>query len=74
MADWCILLARTEGQDRPRHRGLSFFLVDMRTEGIEVRPLKQITGDAEFNEMFFDNVEVSPSVLVGAAAKAGPWQ
>jgi alkylation response protein AidB-like acyl-CoA dehydrogenase len=52
MADWCILLARTEGQDRPRHHGLSFFLVDMRAPGVQVRPLKQITGDAEFNEMF----------------------
>lgn len=63
-SDWCILLARTD-PDAPRHRGLSFFLVDMKTPGITVRPLRQITGESEFNEVFFDNVRIPATNLLG---------
>ena len=63
-ADWCILVCRTE-PDLPKHRGLSFLLVDMSLPGVEVRPLPQITGDPEFNEIFFDGVRVPRSSMLG---------
>jgi len=63
-ADWCILLARTD-RELAKHRGLSFFLVDMKTPGITVRPLVNMTGDHEFNEVFFDGVQVPKRNLVG---------
>jgi alkylation response protein AidB-like acyl-CoA dehydrogenase len=71
IADWCFLLCRTE-HDAPKHKGISLLLVDMRTPGISVRPLKQMTGDAEFCEVFFDNVRVPADLMVGAPG-AG-WQ
>ncbi|MDA4848534.1 acyl-CoA dehydrogenase family protein [Hoeflea poritis] len=58
ISDWGILLARTD-MDVPKHQGLSFFLIDMRQPGIEVRPLRQMNGHASFNEVFFDNAVVN---------------
>ncbi len=66
IADWCFLLCRTE-LDQPKHKGISLLLVDMKSPGVSVRPLKQITGDAEFCEVFFDNVEVPAGSMVGEA-------
>jgi alkylation response protein AidB-like acyl-CoA dehydrogenase len=63
-ADMCILLTRT-APDAPKHQGISFLLVDMHSPGITVKPLRQITGGAEFNEVFFDNVRVPKQQLVG---------
>ena len=64
-ADWCLLLARTDA-DAPKHEGISYFLMDMRTPGIDVRPIRQATGDAHFSEIFLDDVLIPASQLVGA--------
>ena len=65
-ADWGICLARTN-PDAPKHRGITYFLVDMRnSDGIEVRPLREITGKALFNEVFLDDVFVPDDMVVGA--------
>jgi alkylation response protein AidB-like acyl-CoA dehydrogenase len=63
-SDWAILLARTD-PDAPKHRGISYFLLDMHAPGVTVRPLKQITGHSEFNEVFMDNVRIPKSLMVG---------
>ena len=63
-ADWCILVARTE-PDAPKHQGLSVLLVDMSLPGVEVRPLPQITGDPEFNEIFFSGVRIPRASMLG---------
>lgn len=64
-ADWCLLLARTD-PDVPKHKGISTFMVRMDSPGIEVRPIVQMTGDREFSEVFFDDVVVPASQMVGA--------
>lgn len=64
-ADWGILLARTN-PDLPKHKGLSFFVLDMRSHGIDVRPIKQISGASDFNETFLTDVVVSDSCRIGA--------
>jgi alkylation response protein AidB-like acyl-CoA dehydrogenase len=63
-ADWCLLLARTD-PDAPKRRGISYFLLDMRTPGIDVRPIRQATGESHFCEMFLSDVEIPASQLVG---------
>ncbi|HVB44737.1 MAG TPA: acyl-CoA dehydrogenase [Streptosporangiaceae bacterium] len=70
-AAWAICIARTDPA-QPRHDGISYFLVDMKSEGIEVRPLREITGDALFNQVFLDNVFVPDDCLVGAVN--GGWK
>jgi alkylation response protein AidB-like acyl-CoA dehydrogenase len=70
-ARYCLLLARTDPAV-PKHKGISCFVVDMQTPGITVRPLRQINGDAEFNEVFFDNVRVPKANLIGE--KNHGWQ
>ncbi|GAC1311606.1 MAG: acyl-CoA dehydrogenase family protein [Acidimicrobiales bacterium] len=64
LADWCQLYVRTD-PDAPKHKGISCLLVDLRTPGIEVRPLRTITGDQPFAELFFANARVPTSALLG---------
>jgi alkylation response protein AidB-like acyl-CoA dehydrogenase len=68
IADWGICLARTD-PEASAHAGISFFLVDMATPGIECRPLRQITGTSEFDQVILDRVEVPPASLVGEAGQ-----
>jgi len=63
-SDWCFVVARTD-PDQPRHKGLSYLLVPMDQPGIEVRPIRQITGTAEFNEVFFDGARTALDLVVG---------
>ena len=63
-ADWMMLLARTD-LDAPKHRGISFLLVDLKSQGVEVRPIINMAGDHEFNQVFFDDVQVPRNQLVG---------
>ncbi len=70
-ADFCILLVRTDPA-APKHKGISYILVDMHSPGVTVRPLVQITGDANFNEIFFEDVKVPKKNLVGG--KNQGWQ
>jgi alkylation response protein AidB-like acyl-CoA dehydrogenase len=64
VADWCLLLVRTD-VDAQRHRGLSYLLLDMHAPGVEVRPLRQITGDPEFNEIYLTDVRVPRQSMLG---------
>ncbi len=67
-ARWGLLLARTD-PDVPKHAGLSYFVVDMHAAGVEVRPLRQLTGEAEFNEVFFTDVRIPDASRLGAVGE-----
>jgi alkylation response protein AidB-like acyl-CoA dehydrogenase len=71
IADWCILIGLSD-PEAPRYKGLSYMIVDMHSPGVEVRPLRQITGEAEFNEIFFTDVEVPAENLL--AEEGQGWQ
>jgi len=64
LADWGVLIARND-PTVPKHRGLTFFIVDMKAEGIETRPIKQLTGGSNFNEVFLENLRVSDACRIG---------
>lgn len=64
IADWCFEVVRTD-PDAPKHKGLTYMLIDMHAPGVTVRPLKQMTGESEFNEVFFENVKVPIENVVG---------
>ncbi|HMG34759.1 MAG TPA: acyl-CoA dehydrogenase [Blastocatellia bacterium] len=63
-ADWCFAVVRTDPA-APKHKGLTYMMIDMRSPGVSVRPLRQMTGDSEFNEVVFQNVRVPASNVVG---------
>ena len=63
-SDWCFVVCRTD-PEAPRHRGLSYLLVPMDQPGIEVRPIRQMTGTSEFNEVFFDGARTDEDLVVG---------
>ncbi|MBM3671993.1 MAG: acyl-CoA dehydrogenase [Actinobacteria bacterium] len=64
-SDWCFVLCRTD-RDAPKHKGISYLLVPMRQDGIEIRPIQQVTGTSEFNEVFFEGARTSAENVVGA--------
>ena len=63
-AKWCMLVARTD-QDAPKHKGLTYFLMDMEQDAVQVRPLNQITGESEFNEIFMEEARIPDENVVG---------
>jgi len=71
LADYGLLLARTDAS-APKHAGISMFVLDMRSKGVMVRPLRQMTGSAEFNEVFFDDVLIQEGNLIGELNEG--WQ
>ena len=73
-ADWAILLARTSGNGKgpDRHKGITYFLLDMTSPGVDVRPLRELTGRAEFNEVFLDDVFIPDDCVVGEVG--GGWR
>jgi alkylation response protein AidB-like acyl-CoA dehydrogenase len=63
-AKWCMLVARTD-PDAPKHQGLTYFLMDMEQDAVQVRPLRQITGEAEFNELFMEEARIPDENIIG---------
>jgi alkylation response protein AidB-like acyl-CoA dehydrogenase len=63
-AKWCMLVARTDSE-APRHKGLTYFLMDMEQDAVQVRPLRQITGEAEFNELFIEEARIPHENILG---------
>ncbi|MBV9836922.1 MAG: acyl-CoA dehydrogenase family protein [Solirubrobacterales bacterium] len=63
-AKWCMLVARTD-PDAPKHKGLTYFLMDMEQDAVHVRPLRQITGEAEFNELFIEEARIPDENIIG---------
>ena len=70
-SDWAICLARTN-PDAPQHKGITYFLVDMTSDGIDIRPLRELTGEALFNEVFLDEVFVPDDCVVGSVDEGWP--
>jgi alkylation response protein AidB-like acyl-CoA dehydrogenase len=66
--EWGILLARTD-PDAPKHRGITYFLLDMRSAGIDIRPLRQMTGDSHFSEVFFTDVRIPTRNVLGGESR-----
>jgi len=64
-SDWVFVLARTDREAQPKHRGITYFLMPLRQEGVEIRPIRQVTGTSEFNEVFFDNALAKGIDVVG---------
>jgi alkylation response protein AidB-like acyl-CoA dehydrogenase len=64
-SDWCFVLARTDPA-APKHKGISYLLVPLRQDGVEIRPIRQVTGTSEFNEVFFDGARCAATDVVGA--------
>ncbi|MQA97059.1 MAG: acyl-CoA dehydrogenase, partial [Streptosporangiales bacterium] len=71
-AQWGICVARTDSQAAKKHDGITYFLVDMKAPGVDVRPLRELTGDAMFNEVFLDDVFVPDDCVVGEPGRG--WQ
>jgi alkylation response protein AidB-like acyl-CoA dehydrogenase len=65
-AKWCMLIARTD-PDAPKHKGLTYFLMDMEQDGVQIRPLVQITGEPDFNEIFMEEARIPDENVVGGA-------
>ena len=70
-ADWCFVLARTN-REAPKHKGISYLLVPMRQDGVDIRPIHQVTGDSEFNEVFFSGARTAAGNVVGEVD--GGWR
>jgi alkylation response protein AidB-like acyl-CoA dehydrogenase len=70
-ARWCMLVARTD-PEAPKHKGLTYFLMDMKQEGVQVVPLRQITGEPEFNELFIDGARIPDANVLGGVGNG--WQ
>jgi alkylation response protein AidB-like acyl-CoA dehydrogenase len=71
-SDWCFVLCRTDPDAQPKHRGISYILVPMDQEGIEIRPIVQITGDSEFSEVFYSDARTAGDNVVGEVN--GGWK
>ncbi len=71
-SDWCFVLCRTDPDAQPKHRGISYLLVPMRQDGIEIRPIVQMTGDSEFSEVFYSGARTAEENVVGGVN--GGWK